>query len=145
MLQRIQSLFLLLTSIAFFLLFRINFASSSKSLEGVFSDQMYNVMDNPILIGLAALGGAIALITIFMFKNRPLQLRLGYILITLCILLPLVAALLVFNEQGDQISGDVVSDELGIYLPIVGLITTFLANRFIKRDNKLVKSMDRLR
>ena len=145
MLQRIQSIFLLLTSIAFFLLFAVNFASSEKSYEGVFSDQIYNIMDSPILIGLTVLGGILALINIFMFKNRPMQLRLGYILITLCILLPLVAFLLVFNEKGPQISYDTINDGFGIYLPILGLITTIIANRFINKDNKLVKSMDRLR
>jgi len=145
MLQRIQSIFLLLTSIAFFLLFTVNFASSDKTFEGVFSDQIYNIMDSPILIGLTVIGGVLAIINIFMFNNRPLQLRLGYLLITLCILLPLVALLLVINENGPRLSSDEVDDSLGIYLPVVGLIATVIANRFINKDNKLVKSMDRLR
>jgi len=145
MLQRIQSIFLLLTSGAFFSLFAVEFASSDKTAAGIFSDQLYNIMDNPILIGMTALGGALALINIFMFKNRPLQLRLGYLLIVLSILLPLVAGLLMYNE-GSLNAPDVgIEDGLGIYMPIIALITTILANRFIKKDNKLVKSMDRLR
>ena len=145
MLQRIQSIFLLLTSGSFFSLFGVHFASSNKSAEGIFSDQLYNIMDNPVLMGLAVFGGAMALITIFMFKNRPLQLRLGYLLIVLCILLPLVAALLMYNEGTQNAPNVVIDDGLGIYLPIVGLVSTILANRFIKKDNNLVKSMDRLR
>lgn len=145
MLQRIQSIFLLLTSGSFFSLFAVNFASSNKAANGIFADQIYNIMDNPVLIGLTALGGAMALVAIFLFKNRPLQLRLGYLLIVLSILLPLVAALLMYNE-GSQNAPDVsIDDGIGIYLPIVGLISTILANRFIKKDNNLVKSMDRLR
>ncbi len=102
-------------------------------------------MDNPILIGMTVIGGALALINIFMFGNRSLQLRLGYILIILSILLPLVAGLLMYSE-GSLNAPDVgIDDGLGIYLPIVALVTTILANRFIKKDNKLVKSMDRLR
>lgn len=145
MLQRIQSIFLLLTSTAFFLLFVVNFATSDNSAIGIFSDQMYNIMDNPILIGLTVLGGAIALINIFMFKNRPLQLRMGNILIVLCILLPLVAGLLMYNEGKEHVANVNIEDGIGIYLPILALVTTILANRFIKKDNKLVKSMDRLR
>ena len=145
MLQRIQSIFLLLTSGAFFSLFGFEFASSDKSADGVFSDQLYNIMDNPILIGLTALGGILALVSIFMFKNRPLQLRLGYLLMVLSILLPVVAALLMFNEGHLNNPNVAIDDGIGIYTPIVALITTILANKYIKKDNNLVKSMDRLR
>jgi len=145
MLQRIQSIFLLLTSGAFFSLFAIDFASSDKTAAGIFSDQLYNIMDNPILIGMTAIGGALALINIFMFRNRPLQLRLGYLLIVLSILLPLVAALLMYNEGSLNNPDVAINDGLGIYVPIIALITTILANRFIKKDSNLVKSMDRLR
>lgn len=145
MLQRIQSIFLLLASGSFFALFGVDFASSSKPSEGLFSDQLYNVLDNPILIGLTALGGVIALISIFLFKNRPLQLRLGYILIIISILLALVAGLLVFNEQSELAPNTTIDDGLGIYLPLIALIGAILANRYIKKDSKLVKSMDRLR
>lgn len=145
MLQRIQSIFLLLTGGAFFSLFAVEFASSNKAAEGIFADQLYNVMDNPILIAMTAIGGALAIITIFLFKNRPLQLRLGYLLIVLSILLPLVAALIMYNEGSLNAPNVDINDGLGIYLPIVALITTILATRFISKDNKLVKSMDRLR
>jgi len=33
----------------------------------------------------------------------------------------------------------------GIYLPVIALIFNLLANRFIRRDEKLVRSVDRLR
>lgn len=145
MLQRIQSIFLLLTSTSFFSLFALNFATSNKSAKGIFSDQIYNIMDNPILICLTVIAGVMALITIFMFKNRPLQLRLGYILIVMSILLPLVAGLLMYNEGVLNAPDVEINDSVGIYLPLLAILTTLLANRFIKKDNKLVKSMDRLR
>lgn len=145
MLQRIQSIFLLLTSGTFLSLFTVDFASSDKTAVGFFADKIYNVFDSPILIGLAAMGGALALVNIFMFKNRPLQLRLGYLLIVLSILLPLVAFLLMYKE-GSLNAPDVnIEDGIGVYIPVIGIITTVLANRFIKKDDKLVKGMDRLR
>lgn len=145
MIQRIQSVFLLLTSITFFLQFVFYFATSDKSTPHFMTDKVYNVLDNPVLIGMTVLGGVVSLIAIFMFRNRPLQIRLGYFAIVLCILLPLVAFLLIYNEGTALVEGTIINDGIGAYLPIVGLITTILANRFINKDNKLVKSMDRLR
>jgi len=127
---------LLLTSVTFFLQFVFHFASSDKSTPQLLSDKVYNVFDNPVLIGLTVLGGAVSLIAIFLFRNRPLQMRLGYLAIVLCILLPLVAFLLIYNEGTALVEGTIINDGIGAYLPIVGLITTILANRFIKKDNK---------
>lgn len=145
MIQRIQSIFLLLASITFFLQFVFNFATSSESTQGVFSDKIYNISDNPILLGLAILGGAIALLAIFLFRNRPLQLRLSYLVIVLCILLPVLAFVLVLTEGKALPTGVEINEGIAIFLPIPGLITTFLATKYINKDNKLVKSMDRLR
>ena len=145
MIQRIQSILLLVASITFFLQFVFNFATSDKKSPGFLSDKVYNVLDNPVLLGLSILGGAVALISIFLFRNRPLQLRLGYLVIVLCILLPLVAFLLIYNEPTGLSKGVEINDGLAIYLPIIGLITTIFATRYINKDNKLVKSMDRLR
>ncbi|MDF1698138.1 MAG: DUF4293 domain-containing protein [Saprospiraceae bacterium] len=145
MLQRIQSIFLLVSGAAFFLLFTVSFATSNKVESGIFADQAYSITDNPILIGLAGLGGALALFNIFNYRNRDLQLRLGYLIIVLCILLPLVAGLLLFTQYSKMASDLIIDDGLGIYLPILALITTILAIRFIKKDDKLVRSSDRLR
>lgn len=145
MIQRIQSIFLLLTSVTFFLQFVFNLATSDQSIPKLLSDKIYNVLDHPVLIGLTVLGGAIALVNIFLFRNRPLQIRLGYLLIVLCILLPVVAMMLILTEGVALSAGQDINEGLGIGLPIIGLITTILANKFIGKDNKLVKSMDRLR
>jgi len=145
MIQRIQSIFLLLASGSFFSQFAFDFAYSDKSLPGLLSDKVYDILDSPILIVLAVLGGIIGLVNIFMFRNRALQLKLGNLLIVLCILLPLVAFLLIYREGVAIAEGTDVNDGFGIYLPLIGIIMAVLANRFIKKDDKLVKSMDRLR
>lgn len=108
-------------------------------------DKVFDVNDHPILITLAALGGVIALVNIFLFRNRPLQVRLGYLLIILCILLPGLAAMLFFTSGTPMEAGQEINESFGLALPVVGLITTILANKYINKDNKLVKSMDRLR
>ncbi len=144
MIQRIQSIFLFLTSISFWGLFGLPLANSDIEMAGLFSDQLYNIFDNPILIALATIGGILAIATIFLFKNRPLQKKLNYVNITLAILFIIVALLLVIQDTDSGVNGD-ISEGYGLGLPIFVIIFSLFTNRYINKDDKLVKSMDRLR
>ncbi len=144
MIQRVQSIFLFLSSASFFGLFGLPLATSDSEMAGLFEDKVYNIFDNPILIGLTCLGGILALVAIFLFKNRPLQKKLGYGVLTLSILTMIVALLLVFQDDQSDLTSN-INEQIGLGLPILVIIFTLLANRFIGKDEKLVKSMDRLR
>lgn len=145
MIQRIQSLFYFLAALSFGGLFKFPFATSEQPIPEYLADQAYNVQDHTVMVALAALGILVSLVTIFVFKNRPLQLKLGYVVITLSILLPLVAFLLIYGEQTSMSSSTTIEDSLGLYLPVIALICAVLGNRFTKKDDNLVQSMDRLR
>lgn len=144
MIQRIQSVFLFLASASFFGLFGIPLASSEASMDGIFADKLYNIFDNPVLIALAVLGGLLALIAIFLFKKRPIQKKLGYGTITLGIVFIIVALLLVFQDSQSEVTSN-INEQFGIGLPILSIVFALFANRYISKDDKLVKSMDRLR
>lgn len=144
MIQRIQTIFLFLVAASFGGLFGLPFAKSDTSMEGLFEDQIYNIFDNPILIGMVALGIILAIIAIFMYKNRKLQVKIVYGVITIAILTIIVAILLVLQDSESEITGN-IQEGMGLGLPIFSIIFGFLANRYIKKDDKLVKSMDRLR
>lgn len=146
MIQRIQSIFLLLAAISFGLLFKFPFASQSAEEAGIFSDGLLNVFDHPIMLVLTGLGMVASIGAIFLFNNRPLQKRITFLVIVLAILVPLISFLLMLN-QGAAISTDSIAanDEPGLYIPIIGVVCAALAVRFINKDEKLVKSMDRLR
>jgi len=47
-------------------------------------------------------------------------------------------------EKATNVSADYVN-AYGIYMPLISLLSLVLANRFIKKDEKLVNSFDRLR
>ncbi|MDB4162410.1 DUF4293 domain-containing protein [Saprospiraceae bacterium] len=144
MIQRIQSLFLLLSSAAFWTEFALPFATTDVASQGVMNDLVYNIHDSPVLIGLTIIGGLVTLSAIFLFNNRPLQKRLSYLGVVMAILLPLIAFLLIYNERtGDALS--TINYDLGIFPPLVALIFAVLAGRAIGKDDKLVESMDRLR
>ena len=145
MIQRIQTLFYLLAGGAFGGLFNFPFASSTSTGTHFMSDQVYNVFDNPVLMVMAGLGIGLALLAIFLFKNRTMQIKLGYILIILSIFIPLVAMALFYTEASQIMNTGEINDQVGIYLPVLSLVFAILANRFVGKDEKTVRSMDRLR
>jgi hypothetical protein len=145
MIQRIQSLFYLLAGFSFAGLFKFPFATSAISIPQYLADQVYNVLDHAVLIGLTGIGIIVSLAAIFLFKNRALQLRMGLLAIVISILIPVVAFLLIYTEKTASTDTAQIDDGMGLYLPVLALIFAIVANRFVKKDDKLVKSMDRLR
>jgi hypothetical protein len=68
----------------------------------------------------------------------------------LAILLDIVLIALVFFVYASIIERNLLAspdylDEAGIYFPLISLIFLILASRFIMKDEKLVRSVDRLR
>lgn len=145
MIQRIQSIFLLIAAASFGGLFMLPLAVSDKPTAQFLADKVYDVTDHIALLILALAGAILALVAIFLFKNRPLQLKLGYVVISMAILLPLAAFLLFTNQAPMMDSAVHVEDQAGVFLPGGAILFTALANYFIRKDDKLVKSMDRLR
>ena len=147
MIQRIQSIFLLLASLAFFSLFSnpMSFATSEVSNANELSptstlaDGVFNIQDNIGLIILTVLGGVLALGAIFLFKNRPLQMKISN--------LTILTGLSTIGFLGFLISKETTTFEMGFGLaaPILAILFSALATMFIKKDDKIVKSMDRLR
>ncbi len=146
MIQRIQSIYLLLAAIGFGTLFLLPFATSTKPIPVMMQDMIYNIQDSPILLGLTIIGIVAGIGGIFLFNNRGLQQKITSLVIICAIFIPLVAGLLIYNEQtGFDPSTTSIDDGAGIYMPILSIIFGALALRGIKKDENIVKSMDRLR
>ncbi len=145
MIQRVQSLLLLGAGICFGLLFIIPFATSDVSIPQIFDDKIYNIHDNILLLILTIFGIVLSLAAIFLYQNRPLQLTLSKVNAVVSILLPVLAILLVFNEGNYSVDSAEINDGWGVFLPILSLILSIFAIRNISKDEKLVRSMDRLR
>lgn len=96
-----------------------------------------------LLIGLV---GLTALYAIFQYRNRLIQTVLcavNALMLTAIMGIVLYRTLYVGKEYGDPVEqGDF---ELGFYAIIAALVLNALANRSIKRDEKLVRGSDRLR
>ena len=91
--------------------------------------------------------GCIALVllgafSIFSYKNRPRQIMLNNISIIINVLL---IGLLVYWLT--KVSGGINFPEKGVepLFPLIAVVCYIIANVFIRKDNRLVKSVDRLR
>jgi len=146
MIQRIQSIFLLLAGGASLSLFGLPFASTTEAVSSssLFSDSVYNLMDTPALIALFGLAGLLAIVSIFLFKNRKLQMRLT-IFAFIANLLGAIMAIVFYMQNSQDIGEQLINDGAGMYLPLVSFVLLLLAYRFISKDDNLVRSMDRLR
>jgi len=158
MIQRIQTVFLLVALLCAVLLFFFPLAGiygdTSTYLFYVYEFRNMvpgeeSVFNNLAVIPLAAINAAIALLAlagIFTFKNRLLQLRL----VRFAIFLDIIMVALIFFiyagiiERSVFVTPDYMS-EAGIYFPLIALIFLILANRYIQRDERMVRSLDRLR
>lgn len=143
MIQRIQSIFLFLGAGSILGLFGLPVADTdAPQTAGVlFTDGQYTLFDDPVLLGLFGLAGALLLLDIFLFKNRKLQIRLSLLSILLVVIGAGYGAYRFVNDAAMEAA----SPAVGVALPILGLLFAFLANKYINKDEKLVRSSDRLR
>ncbi len=139
MLQRLQSIWLLLAAGFNAITFRFPFYSGdwSKDILPGFIVEL-NARTTIWLTILTALTAALAFVTIFLFDNRKLQLKLVYLGIFLAVALLTIYII----EMGNFLSGNVAIWAV-FYVAILGCF--ILAARGILKDEKLIKSMDRLR
>ena len=136
MIQRIQSIYLLLAAIASAGLIFV-FSLYANEETGAVEAQ-----DNLIYLSLFLGSAFISFITIFLYKKRKLQFVLGRLNIILNFIL---LGVLVYQSQ--ILSGGAAAPEkgIGMLIPIISIVFIVLANKAIKRDEDLVKSVDRLR
>jgi len=98
--------------------------------------------NEPLVAGLLIGSSVLTFIAILNFKKRQQQ----FVLNRLSIILNFVL-LGVFVYRSLSISGGTLVSEkgIGVLLPIISVVFLVLANKAIKRDEDLVKSVDRLR
>jgi len=164
MIQRIQTLYLLIAVVLSILIFllpistKIIPANPAKNIskEITFKTDLYGTekyengvvafaSSNYILLILNIGTGIISACVIFLYSKRILQMKL----VRLCVLL--VSAFIVVDFYFSDGLGKEFGDEYktmylaGSYFPIIQIILLVMAIRAIKKDEDLVKSADRIR
>lgn len=151
MIQRIQTLFLLLVAIvsvvllfAPFVQYQITPAPVQVTLLPTSNmNYLTGLIYLPVVLNILNL--LLALYIITQFRRRVFQMKLANLLMALSAIL--LGVMLFFDYINPSLAGTPpVKDYLwGAFLPIISVIAAFLAARYIKKDEDLVRSADRLR
>lgn len=152
MIQRIQSVFLLLVALCMLTtLFFPVWSSGDMETSSFISLTPWDLRINGdvknfpyAFIGILAVNSIIvAIIELFQYKKRLLQMKLGA-LNSLFMAGTMILSVVFYNQLTDEYSveGDF---GLALFLPAAAMIFNVLANRFIRKDEKLVRSADRIR
>ena len=143
MIQRIQTIYLLIASIVSGgLIFVFNLWKTLKEqifVLDLFKEGLFTLNVVPFMFITSSI---LSLVTIFLYKNRKLQFVIGRIIILINLFL---LGLLIYLSL--TLSGETIVSEkgIGMFLPILVVLLIVLANKAIKKDEDLVKSVDRLR
>ncbi len=149
--QRVQTLYLALavillalccmTPLAAFEPRGMGFPATMFSLALIGGDGSLATFLPAILFVLAVLSEVALLFALFGFKRRRRQMTLCKMAATLQILWIAAYVALVFFLRGES----VLRLKIAAFFPLAALVLTILANRMIRKDDELVKSVDRLR
>jgi len=173
MIQRIQTVYLFFAFIAtllvlFFPLFSFSMGSTGADYFGDITFYAYNVISTPVeefftyslvfylpILIIIALIVIIIVWSIFLYKKRLIQMRLVNFSILLNIVMVVVLFLFYYDKlfehaltylQNEGVQVEVVkSFDIGAIFPLISLVFLVLAYRGIRKDEKMVRSADRLR
>ena len=147
MLQRIQTVWLLLAAVLTGLLFQSPLADISAgnelyqfNLNGIFKGDERLFSGLPLIL-FTTLIILLHLYAIFSYKKRIRQMRV--LAFTIILLVGLTGLILFFAYYGFK--GATVSFKIPVAFPLVAAIIDYLAIRAIGKDEALIRSIDRLR
>lgn len=155
MIQRIQSLYLVavVALMATALLTPLAYFAAGSNIYELFAFELVNQADaaasqSTMYMGVVvALATIIPLITIFLYKNRMLQIRLCAVELVLLLGAQIFMALYYYlgNRMFEQLEFHTQGIRIAIIFPLVAIILDYLALRAIFKDEMLVRSLDRIR
>ncbi|MBK3519342.1 DUF4293 domain-containing protein [Carboxylicivirga marina] len=151
MIQRIQTVYLLLSALLMGSLFFFPFAQIETETNEVYSFTYRGLTntDGETIIPTLALAilltvaTFVSFISIFVYKKRVLQIRLCGL--NMALLLGSTGMIYFLGTQLiDDLTG-VLNYKITTAFPVIAMILTFLALRAVAKDIALLKSMDRIR
>ncbi|WP_339877031.1 DUF4293 domain-containing protein [uncultured Algoriphagus sp.] len=158
MIQRLQSIFLFLVAVVMGLTLGLDLwtqiapdSGEKWKLNALFMQQISSTGEviqsssNWYIAALAAFVGLMAIISIFQYRNRGRQMMIN--MVNSLLMVGLVAIVLwttsgVNKEIGAADNG---AYQIGFWAILVAMVCNMLANRFIRKDEALIKSVDRIR
>jgi hypothetical protein len=141
MIQRIQSLWLIVAAAIAFATYKLTLYVG-KITDG--SERIFQLANDFFMVIVIIALGLLALISLCVFKDRKLQFKLSVTGVILSIGFLFLEYFKVeqFKKEKLILTG---SYQIGALLPILMIVFFYLAARGVYRDERLIKSMDRLR
>ncbi|MDN5203325.1 DUF4293 domain-containing protein [Fulvivirgaceae bacterium BMA10] len=164
MLQRIQTIFLLGVAVVMVAMLFMTIWEKGNPDEGIASLTAFKLTyiqndaitdegtpqieatTNTFYIAIfAVLAIVTSIYSIFRYTNRLTQIKLGAL--NALLLAGCMGSAVYFAFQGEKLLLENIQGQykMGFFMPAAALVLNMLANRFIRRDEKLVRSVDRLR
>ncbi len=118
---------------------------ASIATEGSAELASLTVADFPLLIiGVGVLTAGLV-VSVFLFQNRSRQIGAIQLLMVLSVALMAWIAIVLVQEKNAVTELQVFAFKVGAVLPFLSLVLQFMALSKVRRDHRLVRSMDRLR
>ncbi len=157
MIYRIQSVYLLLASLVLSVTFFFPIAEFIGEKDSLVlyifkvvslvpgSANVYDLMFVMPLLVIVSLVIIFSFITIFMYKNRNGQLKIIRFLMLLIVVM--IAVIFLYYYDILETASDSIPNliQVGAFAPLLSLVFLFLAYRGVMKDDKLIRSADRLR
>ncbi len=132
--QRWQSVLLLISAIFVALAGILPYAVTANGVDVC-------AVQTPVLLCVDILVALLLLIDIFLYRNLRYQMKVTRLALGLIVVLE--AAIAAYTCAG--LEGAKISIIGGIVMPVLALISSFVALRLMHRDYRLLRSADRLR
>lgn len=148
MIQRIQTVWFLLASFSAFLLFVLPYGLDGRMNVPGQDLNSLTAKSDWLLATLSILTGLVSLALIFLYKNRKQQMQMSWIAVILSILALIFQIYNAqFGTQGHKLVIGLYDGRLfvGIFLPVLSIVFALLARQGIRKDEALIRSVDRLR
>ncbi|MCH8318530.1 MAG: DUF4293 domain-containing protein [Bacteroidetes bacterium] len=117
----------------------------TKTSDFVETKHVSSLQNTYLISGIAILSALVACFSIFKFKKRPLQLKLG--MLNTLLLCSVLGTMFYYQNTANNIFDPEKYGQfkIGFFLPVIALLFNILANKFIRKDEKLVRSVERMR
>jgi hypothetical protein len=146
MIQRIQSIYLLLSAALLGGQFALPYASAPAEKHAYFADGLWNIQDNKGLLLFSVVAILSCVVAIFWFKNRKQQSWIARAASIFALAVAVNVCLDIYFISHDSGTGlNNITFQVGIAFPVLVFVLIALAQRAIRKDEDLVRSMDRLR
>ncbi|MBN1157979.1 MAG: DUF4293 domain-containing protein [Bacteroidales bacterium] len=156
MIQRVQSVYLLLVTVLMSIFLVSSYAEITTDLNQTISfythavqkyvatDASVTVMRTLPLVVLVLLTGIISFVNIFLFHKRILQIRIC-VLSSLLLVVQLVLICFYYSGIKSDFAPDQPAFRIPVIFPVISIILNFMAYRAIHHDEALVNSYNRIR